>query len=659
MAQAILLSPDAALLDARRRAARSGCSRRCRARRSSPRRSRARGALIQTRDLAEACAIANRIAPEHLELAVADPDALLPQHAPRRRDLPRPLRVRGARRLLRRARTTCCRPRRTARFSSPLGVYDFQKRSSVLARLARPARATLGRDRRDARARRGPARARASPSARCAHEATGDARRDARDDVARGASRPRDPRAARPITSPRPTGMIKLDAMENPYGLPASAARGDRGGGRRTSRSTAIPTPAATASRPRCARALALPDGVGVAARQRLGRDASRCSRPRSRARARSCWRRSRRSSCTAMYALLCRRALRRRAAARGLHARHRRDARGDRARASRRWCGSRIRTIRPATLFDAADVERDHRARRRASSSSTRPTTRSPTRRSCRACSSSRTWSSCARVSKIGMAGVRLGYAAAHPAWIAELDKVRPPYNVNALTQAVVPVLLAARRDCWPSRPRRSVPSARASRPRWRRCAGVDRVSDAGQFPARPRARTRTHWFATLRDAGMLVKNVTAWHPLLADCLRITVGTPAENDALLAALSRYAMNALAEPARRAPTAPRASSATRTRRRSPSSSNLDGTGRAELATGVPFLDHMLDQVARHGMLDLDGRAPRATCTSTRHHTVEDIGITLGQAFQGASATRRACAATATPTCRSTRRCRAW
>jgi histidinol-phosphate aminotransferase len=47
-------------------------------------------------------------------------------------------------------------------------------------------------------------------------------------------------------------------------------------------------------------------------------------------------------------------------------------------------------------------------------------------------------------------------------------------------------------------------------------------------------------HWFATLRDAGILVKNVSAMHPLLADCLRITIGTPAENDALLDALSRY-----------------------------------------------------------------------------------------------------------------------
>ncbi len=59
--------------------------------------------------------------------------------------------------------------------------------------------------------------------------------------------------------------------------------------------------------------------------------------------------------------------------------------------------------------------------------------------------------------------------------------------------------------------------------------------------------------------------------------------------------------------------------------------NLDGTGRATLATGIPFLEHMLDQVARHGMLDLDIEA-RGDLHIDAHHTVEDIGITLGQAF---------------------------
>lgn len=59
--------------------------------------------------------------------------------------------------------------------------------------------------------------------------------------------------------------------------------------------------------------------------------------------------------------------------------------------------------------------------------------------------------------------------------------------------------------------------------------------------------------------------------------------------------------------------------------------NLDGTGRGEFATGVPFLDHMLDQIARHGLIDLTVRAA-GDLHIDAHHTVEDIGITLGQAL---------------------------
>lgn len=59
--------------------------------------------------------------------------------------------------------------------------------------------------------------------------------------------------------------------------------------------------------------------------------------------------------------------------------------------------------------------------------------------------------------------------------------------------------------------------------------------------------------------------------------------------------------------------------------------NLDGSGQARLATGVPFLDHMLDQIARHGLIDLDIEA-RGDLHIDAHHTVEDIGITLGQAL---------------------------
>ncbi|HMK14553.1 MAG TPA: imidazoleglycerol-phosphate dehydratase HisB [Burkholderiales bacterium] len=59
--------------------------------------------------------------------------------------------------------------------------------------------------------------------------------------------------------------------------------------------------------------------------------------------------------------------------------------------------------------------------------------------------------------------------------------------------------------------------------------------------------------------------------------------------------------------------------------------NLDGSGRTKLSTGVAFLDHMLDQVARHGMLDLEISA-KGDLQIDAHHTVEDIGITFGQAF---------------------------
>ena len=59
--------------------------------------------------------------------------------------------------------------------------------------------------------------------------------------------------------------------------------------------------------------------------------------------------------------------------------------------------------------------------------------------------------------------------------------------------------------------------------------------------------------------------------------------------------------------------------------------DLDGSGRGQFTTGVPFLDHMLDQVARHGMIDLDVDA-QGDLHIDAHHTVEDIGITLGQAL---------------------------
>jgi histidinol dehydrogenase len=141
-AQAILLSPDAGLLDA----VAASIARQLPA---MPRKEiigaslARRGALVRVRDLGEACAIADRIAPEHLELAVDDPEALLTK-----------LRHAGAIFLGHFSSEAlgdyCAGPNhvlptaRSARFSSPLGVYDFQKRTSVIA-ISRAGAQTLGR----------------------------------------------------------------------------------------------------------------------------------------------------------------------------------------------------------------------------------------------------------------------------------------------------------------------------------------------------------------------------------------------------------------------------------------------------------------------------------------------------------------------------------
>ena len=140
LAQAILLTPDAGLIERVKASAQRLIADMPRADIIAASFAR-RGALIRTRDLAEACALANRIAPEHLELAVADPDALLPQ-----------IRHAGAifcgHHACEALGDYCAGPNhvlptgRTARFSSPLGVYDFQKRTSVL-RISRDGARTL------------------------------------------------------------------------------------------------------------------------------------------------------------------------------------------------------------------------------------------------------------------------------------------------------------------------------------------------------------------------------------------------------------------------------------------------------------------------------------------------------------------------------------
>ena len=100
------------------------------------------------------------------------------------------------------------------------------------------------------------------------------------------------------------------------------------------------------------------------------------------------------------------------------------------------------------------------------------------------------------------------------------------------------------------------------------------------------------------------------------------------------------------------------SAATPRKRRSACASTSTARGAAQLATGIGFFDHMLDQIARHGLIDLEIEA-KGDLHIDGHHTVEDVGITLGQAVAQAVGDKKGSAATAMPTCRWTRRCRAW
>jgi histidinol-phosphate aminotransferase len=138
--------------------------------------------------------------------------------------------------------------------------------------------------------------------------------------------------------------------------------------------------------------------------------------------------------------------------------------------------------------------------------------------------------------LSKVGMAGLRLGYAVAAPAWIAELNKVRQPYNVNALTQAAIEALLFE--TDWIAEQAAAI---RAERIRLE--SALARLPAVRVYPTQTnfvvvRVNDANRIFDGLIARCILIKNLHGWHPLLANCLRMTVGKPEENDLLLTALA-------------------------------------------------------------------------------------------------------------------------
>ncbi|MHB1121567.1 MAG: histidinol-phosphate transaminase [Ramlibacter sp.] len=137
--------------------------------------------------------------------------------------------------------------------------------------------------------------------------------------------------------------------------------------------------------------------------------------------------------------------------------------------------------------------------------------------------------------MSKFGLAGVRIGYLIGRTALIAELEKVRPPYNVSVLN-AEAALFALEHADVFAAQAAQIRGQRAALLAELARLPGVKSwPSDANMILVRVPDAARA--FAGLKERRVLVKNVSTMHPLLANCLRLTVGTPDENAQLLAAL--------------------------------------------------------------------------------------------------------------------------
>lgn len=138
--------------------------------------------------------------------------------------------------------------------------------------------------------------------------------------------------------------------------------------------------------------------------------------------------------------------------------------------------------------------------------------------------------------VSKLGLAGIRLGYMAAAAEWIDEFEKVRPPFNVNVLTEAAALCILE-HADVLEQQAAKMREQRNAQAKNLAALPGVEVFPSAANFLL-IRVKNSDHVFAELMNHKILVKNVSKMDALLANCLRISIGLPEENAALLEALA-------------------------------------------------------------------------------------------------------------------------
>ncbi len=138
--------------------------------------------------------------------------------------------------------------------------------------------------------------------------------------------------------------------------------------------------------------------------------------------------------------------------------------------------------------------------------------------------------------LSKLGLAGLRLGFLVGSPAWLKELDKLRLPYNVNVLTQQVAERVLA-----YPEILEQQAAAIRDERTQLMQAlnhiAGLEAFPSAANFILF-RIENADKVFEGLKQRGILIKNLSRAHPQLQNCLRVTIGTPDENQQFLTSLT-------------------------------------------------------------------------------------------------------------------------
>ena len=138
--------------------------------------------------------------------------------------------------------------------------------------------------------------------------------------------------------------------------------------------------------------------------------------------------------------------------------------------------------------------------------------------------------------LSKFGLAGVRLGYMLGDQALVAEIDKVRPPYNVSVLNSEAA-LFALEHRAVFEQQAQDICTQRSALLQALQSMPGVEQVWPSEANMVLLRVRDAAHTQAGMKARGVLIKNVSSLHPLLANCLRLTVGSAAENSQMLTAL--------------------------------------------------------------------------------------------------------------------------